>query len=65
MTMANELTTGREGDKPFQEPARKSWLSLNDDSEPVGGDFMRERPHQDAPKKFSPKICLFRGLCTK
>ena len=39
-----ELSVGRVGDKLIMEPVRKSWLSLNDDSEPVGGDFMKERP---------------------
>lgn len=49
---AKELITGQKGDKPFQEPAHKSWLSLNDDSEPVGGDFMKERPHGCTQKNF-------------
>lgn len=39
-----ELNVSRVGDKLIMEPVRKSWLSLNDDSEPVGGDFMKERP---------------------
>ena len=39
-----ELTVSREGDKLILEPVRKSWLTLNDDSEPVGDDFMENRP---------------------
>ena len=34
----------REGDKLILKPVRKSWLTLNDDSEPVGDDFVDERP---------------------
>lgn len=39
-----ELTISREGDKLILEPVRKSWLSLNDDSDPVGEDLMKTRP---------------------
>ena len=34
----------REGDKLILKPARKSWRTLNDDSEPVGDNFVDERP---------------------
>lgn len=39
-----ELNVSREGDKLILEPVRKSWLTLNDDSQPVGDDFMENRP---------------------
>ena len=39
-----ELNVSREGDKLILEPVRESWLTLNDDSEPVGDDFMENRP---------------------
>lgn len=39
-----ELTVRREGDKLILEPARKSWLTFNEDSEPLGDDFMKDRP---------------------
>ena len=47
-----ELKASRVGDKLILEPVHKSWLSLNDDSEPVGGDFMKERPHGCTQKNF-------------
>ena len=39
-----ELTVRRIGDKLILEPVRKSWLTLNEDSSPVGDDFMQDRP---------------------
>ena len=47
-----ELKVSRVGDKLILAPVRKSWLSLNDDSEPVGGDFMKERPLGCTQKRF-------------
>ena len=39
-----ELTVQKVGQKLILEPARKSWLTLNDESEPVRDDFLAERP---------------------
>ena len=39
-----ELTVRKVGQKLILEPVRKSWLTLNDESEPVGDDFLAERP---------------------
>ena len=39
-----ELTVKKVGQKLILEPVRKSWLTLNDESEPVGEDFLTERP---------------------
>ena len=39
-----ELAVRKVGEKLILEPARKSWLTLNDDSEPVGDDFLADRP---------------------
>lgn len=39
-----ELTIQKVGQKLVLEPVRKSWLTLNDESEPVGADFLAERP---------------------
>ena len=38
-----ELTVCREGAKLILEPVWKNWLTLNDDSEPVGGDLVENR----------------------
>ncbi len=39
-----ELTVQRVGEKLILSPVRKSWLTLNDESIPVGDDFLAERP---------------------
>ena len=39
-----ELTVRKVGKKLILEPARKSWLTLNNDSEPVDDDFLADRP---------------------
>ena len=39
-----ELTVQKVGQKLILEPMRKSWLTLNDESKPVGDDFLAERP---------------------
>lgn len=39
-----ELIIRKVGQKLILEPVRKSWLTLNDESEPVGDDFLAERP---------------------
>ena len=39
-----ELNVSREGNKLILEPVRKSWLTLNEDSEPIGDGFMEDRP---------------------
>ena len=39
-----ELTVRKVGQKLILEPIRKSWLSFNDDTHPVGDDFMADRP---------------------
>ena len=39
-----ELAVRKVGRKLILEPVRKSWLTLNDESEPVGDDFLAERP---------------------
>ena len=39
-----ELIVQKVGQKLILEPARKSWLTLNHESEPVGDDFLAERP---------------------
>lgn len=40
----SELTIRKVGEKLILEPIRKSWLTLNEESEPVGDDFLTERP---------------------
>lgn len=40
----SELIIKKVGEKLILEPVRKSWLTLNDESEPVGDDFLKERP---------------------
>ena len=39
-----EVAVRKVGKKLILEPARKSWLTLNNDSEPVGDDFLADRP---------------------
>lgn len=39
-----ELSVRKMGQKLILEPVRKSWLTLDDDSDPLGEDIMRERP---------------------
>ena len=39
-----ELTVQKVGQKLILEPARKSWLTLNDESKPVDDNFLAERP---------------------
>ena len=39
-----ELTVQKVGQKLILEPARKSWLTLNDESSPVDDNFLAERP---------------------
>ena len=39
-----ELAVRKVGRKLILDPVRKSWLTLNDESEPVGDDFLAERP---------------------
>lgn len=39
-----ELLIRRDGQRLILEPARKSWLTLNEDTEALGGDFLSERP---------------------
>ena len=39
-----ELTVQKLGPKLILEPVHKSWLTLNDESAPVGDDFLAERP---------------------
>ena len=39
-----ELTVQKVGQKLILEPVRKSWLTLNDESESVRADFLTERP---------------------
>lgn len=39
-----EVTIRKIGQKLILEPVRKSWLTLNDESDPVGDDFLSERP---------------------
>jgi len=39
-----ELTVNRIGDRLIFEPARQSWLTLNQESIPVGSEFMQDRP---------------------
>lgn len=39
-----ELLIRRDGQRLILEPARKSWLTLNEDTEVLGGDFLSERP---------------------
>ena len=39
-----ELVVQRIGEKLILSPVRKSWLTLNDESTPVGDDFLTERP---------------------
>ena len=39
-----DLQVRRIGDRLILEPVRKSWLTLNDESSPVGLDFMKDRP---------------------
>lgn len=39
-----KLAVRKVGRKLTLDPVRKSWLTLNDESEPVGDDFLVERP---------------------
>lgn len=39
-----ELVIRRDGRRLILEPAKKSWLTLDDDTEPAGDDFLSERP---------------------
>lgn len=39
-----ELLIRRDGQRLILEPARKSWLTLNKDTEPLGDDFLSARP---------------------
>ncbi len=39
-----ELTIRKVGQKIILEPVRKSWLTFNDETDPVGNDFMTDRP---------------------
>ena len=39
-----ELTVQKVGQKLILEPARKSWLTLNEESRPVDDNFLAERP---------------------
>jgi len=39
-----ELVIRRDGERLILEPARKSWLTLNHDTEPVSDDFLKDRP---------------------
>jgi len=39
-----ELTVQKVGQKLILGPARKSWLTLNDESSPVDDNFLAERP---------------------
>ena len=39
-----EVAMRKVGQKLILEPMRKSWLTLNDESDPVGADFLAERP---------------------
>ena len=39
-----ELLIRRDGQRLILEPARKSWLTLNEDTEALGGDFLSARP---------------------
>ena len=39
-----ELTIQKVGQKLILEPVRKSWLTLNDESDSVDDDFLAERP---------------------
>ena len=39
-----ELLIRRDGQRLILEPARKNWLTLNEDTEALGDDFLSERP---------------------
>lgn len=39
-----ELVIRRDGERLILEPAKKSWLTLNQETEPVGDDFLADRP---------------------
>lgn len=39
-----ELRVSRVGDKLILEPTRKSWLTLNKETDPAGCDFLIRRP---------------------
>lgn len=39
-----ELAVQKIGEKLILSPVRKSWLTLNDESSPVGDDFLTGRP---------------------
>ena len=53
-----ELVIRRDGRRLILEPAKKSWLTLNDDTEPVGDDFLLERPDlfEISPDRVELKI---------
>ncbi len=40
----SELVVQKVGQKLILEPVRKSWLTFNEESDPVGDDFLAERP---------------------
>lgn len=53
-----ELVIRRDGRRLILEPAKKSWLTLDDDTEPVGDDFLSERPDlfEISPDRVELKI---------
>ena len=56
-----ELTVQKVGQKLILEPVRKSWLTLNDESEPVRADFLAERTDlfaldESRVKKVNPLV---------
>lgn len=60
-----ELTVQKVGQKLILEPVRKSWLTLNDESEPVRDDFLAERLDlfaldESRVKKVNPLVSLMR-----
>ena len=60
-----EFTVQKVGQKLILEPVRKSWLTLNDESEPVRDDFLAERPDlfaldESRVKKVNPLVSLMR-----
>lgn len=52
-----ELIIRRDGQRLILEPAKKSWLTLNEDTKPVGDDALSERPDLFAidPRRFELK----------
>ena len=60
-----EFTVRKVGQKLILEPVRKSWLTLNDESEPVRDDFLAERPDifaldESRVKKVNPLVSPMR-----